>query len=304
MGTVRRIARPAGDVTLGAAVGAYLATLRGAEQASTRRVYGGILRRAAAEFGSETPLDEIGAERFAGWFGAQWGERAPSTWNVSLDAVRSAVAYCQRQGWLAADPSWMLVRRKPRPDRGRALSRADVEQLLTREDIGLRERALWRMLYETAARSAEVLALNVGDLDLPNRRAKVRRKGGAIDIIVWQTGTARLLPRLLKGRKSGPVFVTERKARVPLPAADLDPSGHARLSYQQAAALFSGASGGATLHQLRHSALTHDAEDGTGTPMLMARSGHASVRSLAKYARVSAEALQRHQAGRDPARRR
>ena len=114
----------------------------------------------------------------------------------------------------------------------------------------------------------------------------------------------RLLPRLLKGRKSGPVFVTERKARVQRPASDLDEHGHARLSYQQSAALFSKASGGATLHQLRHSALTHDAEDGTGTPMLMARSGHASVRSLAKYARVSAEALARHQAERDPARRR
>jgi hypothetical protein len=49
---------------------------------------------------------------------------------------------------------------------------------------------------------------------------------------------------------------------------------------------------------------THDAELGTGTPMLMARSGHTSVRSLAKYARVSAEALQRHQAERYPARRR
>jgi integrase len=303
MGTVRRIGR-AEDVTLGRAADAYLATLRAAEQGNTRRVYGRILRRAAAEFGSGTPLDEISAERFAEWFGAQWGERAPSTWNVSLDAVRSAVAYWQRQGWIAADPSRILVRRKPRPDRARALSRADVEQLLTREDISLRERTLWRMLYETAARSAEVLALNVEDLDLPNRRARVRRKGGAIDVIVWQTGTARLLPRLLKGRKSGPVFVTGRKARVPLPAADLDPSGHARLSYQQAAALFSKASGGATLHQLRHSALTHDAEDGTGTPMLMARSGHTSVRSLAKYARVSAEALQRHQAERDPARRR
>jgi hypothetical protein len=37
--------------------------------------------------------------------------------------------------------------------------------------------------------------------------------------------------------------------------------------------------------------------------MLMARSGHTSVRSLAKYARVSAEALARHQAEHDPARR-
>jgi hypothetical protein len=38
--------------------------------------------------------------------------------------------------------------------------------------------------------------------------------------------------------------------------------------------------------------------------MLMARSGRTSVRPLAKYARVSAEALQRHQAERDPGRRR
>ena len=205
---------------------------------------------------------------------------------------------------VGADFSRQLERRKPRPDRARALSRAQVEQLFTREDIPLRERTFWRMLYETAARSAELLALDAGDLDLPNRRARVRRKGGAIDVIVWQTGTARLLPRPLKGRTAGPVFVTARRARVQLPAADLDPSGHARLSYQRAEQLFTEASGGATLHQLRHSALTHDAEGGTGTPMLMARSGHTSARSLAKYARVSAEALARHQAERDPARRR
>ena len=100
----------------------------------------------------------------------------------------------------------------------------------TRKDISLRERMLWRMLYEIAARSAEVLALDIEDLDLPNRCARVRRKGGAIDIIVWQTGTACLLPRLLKGRKIGPVFVTERKTRVQLPAAYLDERGRARLS--------------------------------------------------------------------------
>ena len=170
-----------------------------------------------AQFGAETAPDQVDAERFAEWFGSQWAGRAPSTWNVSLDAVRSAAAYWQRHGWLAADFSRMLVRRKPRPDRDRALTRGEVDQLLTRKDIGLRERTLWRMLYETAARSAEVLALDVEDLDLPNRRARVRRKGGAIDIIVWQTGTARLLPRLLQGRSAGPVFVTERKARVQLP---------------------------------------------------------------------------------------
>jgi len=211
MGMIRRIAPAAGGVTLGQAADAYLATLRGAEHASTRRTYGRILRWIVTEFGSDTAPD-IDPERFTAWFTAQWASRAPSAWNVSLDAIRSAAAWWMQQGWITADPSRMLKRRKPRPDRTRALSRAEVEQLLTREGIGLRERTLWRMHYETAARSAEVLALNVEDLDLPNRQAKVRRRGGPMDVIIWRTGTARLLPLLLKGRTSGSVFVTERKA--------------------------------------------------------------------------------------------
>lgn len=40
-----------------------------------------------------------------------------------------------------------------------------------------------------------------------------------------------------------------------------------------------------TLHRIRHSTLTHDAEGGSSTPMLLARSRHASVRSLERYAR-------------------
>jgi len=302
MGTVHRL--PAShEKTLGAATAAYLATLTGAEQANTRRAYALVLRRLGREFGTGSQVGGITAETLSEWFTSAWGERAPSTWNVSLDALRSAASYWTDQGWIAEDPTRMLRRRRPRPDRDRALSREQVGELLTRESIPLRDRLLWRMLYETAARANEVLGLDVADLDMPNRCARVRRKGGAMDIIVWQTGTARLLPRYLKGRTDGPVFVTERRARVPLPPGDLDSRGRARLGYRQAADLFKAASGGYTLHQLRHSALTHGAEDGTSTPMLMARSGHTSVRSLARYARVSAEALRRHQAATDPARR-
>ncbi|WP_327301894.1 hypothetical protein [Streptomyces goshikiensis] len=61
---------------------------------------------------------------------------------------------------------------------------------------------------------------------------------------------------------------------------------------------------GWTLHRLRHSALTHDAEDGTSTPMLLARSRHASVCSLEPYARPGVDAVARHVAERDPDARR
>ncbi|MFB4289787.1 hypothetical protein ACBI99_19245 [Nonomuraea sp. ATR24] len=54
---------------------------------------------------------------------------------------------------------------------------------------------------------------------------------------------------------------------------------------------------------LRHSALTHAAENGANTGTLLAYSGHASVASLARYTRVSPDALTRWQARRDPNRR-
>ena len=200
-----------------------------------RRVYSGVLRALAEGLGAGTDVAILQPRAVAAWFTSQWGERSPARWNTALDALRSASRYWADQGWIREDPPRLLRRRRKAPDRSRALSRADVERLLTRDDIAIRERVLWRMLYETAARSAEVLRLDVEDLDLPNRKAKVRRKGGAIDVIVWQTGTARLLPRLLKGRKTGPVFLTDRRSRVELPPGDVDQaSGRARLSYRQA----------------------------------------------------------------------
>jgi integrase/recombinase XerD len=61
---------------------------------------------------------------------------------------------------------------------------------------------------------------------------------------------------------------------------------------------------GWTLYCWRHSALTHDAGDGTSPPMLMARSWHACMRSLERYARPGVDSVARHIVSRDPAARR
>ncbi|MEU0504710.1 tyrosine-type recombinase/integrase [Nocardia sp. NPDC005998] len=91
---------------------------------------------------------------------------------------------------------------------------------------------------------------------------------------------------------------------------DIDPStGRARLSYRRAAELFEDHTeclddGPCSPHQLRHSRLTHAAEEGASTPVPMKLSGYTSVRSLAEYARVSDDGLRRYQADSDPAARR
>ena len=327
VGEVARLDR-GGSPPLPAAAAAYLATLNGPEQHHTQRAYCSTLRALTAQFApSGTPFTvaELDTEEnvaaLTDWFGTQWNQRAAATFNRHLDALRSAVTYWQDQHWLTSDPTRRLRRRGRSPDRTRALPVAEVDALFELE-APIREKTLWHMLYETAARSSEVLALDVEHLDRRNRRAKVTRKGSAVDIIVWQTGTARLLPKLLGGRTKGPLYLTERRARVALAPADLDPAtGRARLSYRRAEEIFNqltkplahpditdpdqlAAAPGWTLHDLRHSALTHAAEAGANTSTLLAFSGHASVASLARYTRVSPDALARWQAKRDPHRRR
>lgn len=311
MGTVHRLDTGPAGPALGDAVAAFL---REVANANTARSYAIALRALAAELGADAPVavldDEAVLDRIAKWFAGRWGTAAAATANARLDGLRSAAGWWRDQGWITGDPLRRIRRRPRTPDRTKSLDRADVEGLLTRPNLAIRERTLWRLLYETAARAEEALSLDVDELDLRNRRAKVRRKGGAADIIVWRTATAHLLPRLLDGRRTGPVFLTGRRARVELPPGDLDPaSGQARLSYRRAAECFEEATkklpgGPWELHQLRHSALTHAAEDGANTSTLLAFSGHTSVASLARYARVSPAALARWQEARDPAARR
>ena len=58
------------------------------------------------------------------------------------------------------------------------------------------------------------------------------------------------------------------------------------MSYRRAAEVFKEATGGWTLHQLRHSRrLTHLAGAGIALPMLMAKSRHTSLSSLGIYAK-------------------
>ncbi len=141
----------------------------------------------------------------------------------------------------------------------------------------------------------------------PYRRARARTKGGHLRPLHFQTAAARLLAKLTAGRDQGPVFLTNRRpspARAPA-SSDLDPvSGRARLSYERAEQLFKRYSGGKTLHQLRHSRLTHLGEQNVGAPLLMAISGHKRLATLQRYVRPSHEAVAALLAATDPDRRR
>ena len=286
-------AHPTGHVPpVGAAVEAFFVHRDLAP--NSRRAYRAALEPLVGAVGADQPLAALTPAAVAGVFTDRWGGAAAATWNTRRAAVRAFVSWCETRWPLGTDPLAGVGPRRQPSDTTRAIPYGDLDELLRRRSVPLREKTLWRMLYETAARASEVLALDVEDLDRPQRRVRVVSKGGNTDMIHWAAATARLLGRYLAGRSSGPLFLTTARSRQPTPRRDLHrPTGQARLSYRTAAAAFGRHSGGWTLHQLRHSSLTHLAEGGASAVMLQAKSRHRDLRTLGVYTRPGPEAVAR-----------
>ena len=183
------------------------------------------------------------------------------TVNRELSALRGAVAWWQDLGWIRADPTAGLRHRPP----GELAAPLSAEQVgaLFGLAAALREQAFWRLLYDSGVAATVVLALDAGQLDLDEHRAR-RPAGRTVDghpaAIAWGVQTGQFLRWLLAGRTWGPVFVTDRRAAM-LSARGAgnvcDLTGQARLSYRRAAEIFATATRpldpagrGWTLHQL------------------------------------------------------
>lgn len=296
LGARRARPKPAAP-TVRRAVDAFLAAPRNQASANTARAYANLLDRMTEQLGAHRPLAEVSEEQIGAALSALWGEAAPATWNRNRGAVGSWLRWCAiTQRWAAPTVPPSVERRRENADSTKAVDRAVIDRLCKRKDIPLREKALWRMLYETASRASAVLALNVEDLDLPNKRARITQKGGDRIWIHWGTDTAHLLPRLIAGRTSGPLFLSNRKPGphrlATTDARDIDAdTGMVRLGYDRARILLAQHGDGLRLHQLRHSAATHLGEANVSTAVIMAKTGHKSLRSVQRYVRPGTAAV-------------
>ncbi|GAA3211041.1 DUF6596 domain-containing protein [Actinocorallia longicatena] len=226
-----------------AAVESFLAGL----DAPAARSYGRTLRRLARDLG-DPPLTEVTPALAAAAFTAAWHGAAPRTWNRHHSALRTFSRTAPTGDLTAA-----LPRRKVPPGHPEPLDRGTVEALLSLATAAPRERALWRIVYESAAPAAVALSLNVEDLDLAADRAVIA--GGRE--LRWYPATTDLLRSLVGSRTSGPLFLAERRPAPARGATGLCPrTGRGRLSYERAELLFKRHTGH-TLHRLREARRLH-----------------------------------------------
>lgn len=175
-----------------------------------------------------------------------------------VSALRGAVGWWHRRGWISADPTPGLGVGQERPPGARSLSDAEVMALFS-SPAGLREQALWHLLRDSGASAEAALSLDAGSVDLRAARARLDDRG---NVLRWGSTTNDLIAWLLAGRRHGPVFLTERRAPAGTPAADVCAlNGRGRMSYRRAAETFTACTRdldpdgrGWMLHQLRRDA--------------------------------------------------
>ncbi len=293
----RRETSTAGGPTVRAAIDAFLGSAKVKGNANTLRAYTNVLDRVAEVVGPGRELAGVGEDEVGGALAELWGEAKPATWNRNRAAVGSWLAWCTgKQHWAGPALPGSAERQRENNDDTKAVSRSRIDRLCRRRDVPLREKTLWRMLYESASRASAVLALNIEDLDLPSKQARITAKGGDIMWITWGTDTARLLPRLIAGRDRGPLFLSQHRPgphrRATTDPRDICPeTGRARLGYDRARVLLARYGDGLRLHQLRHSSATHLGEANVSANVIMAKTGHKSLRSVQRYVKPGLTAV-------------
>lgn len=286
--------------TVRSSIDAFLDSPKINGNANTLRAYTSVLDRAAEEIGRDRALADVTDSEVGGVLTELWGMARPATWNRNRAAVGSWLTWCAtKQNWTAPALPASVERQREPEDTTKAVSRSRIDRLCRRRDVPLREKTLWRMLYESASRASAVLALNIEDLDLPNKQAKITAKGGHTMWITWGTDTAHLLPRLIAGREHGPLFLSEYRPgphrRATTDPRDICPqTQRVRLGYDRARILLGHYGDGLRLHQLRHSAATHLGDANVSANVIMTKTGHKSLRSVQRYVKPGLAAV--HQA--------
>ena len=245
-------------VTVAAAAAAFLADRD--LQPRSRTVYGYTLDRLVTDVGADKPVDTIAPRPIAAFMTRHYGTAAPATWNLDLAALRCSSPSVSATAGPAKTPTRPVERHRIRANPDSQVIPADaLTDCAPHRHPAAGEDAVAAPLRHRRPR-AEILTLDVEDLDLDAESALVVGKGGERRTVNWYTHTAHLLRRHLADRLRGPLFLADR------PPAGLSsdrrprPDTAAPAVLPASRQLFTDTTGW-TLHQLRHTRIRRLEDD-------------------------------------------
>jgi integrase/recombinase XerC len=267
----------------------------------TVRAYLGDLRGLLAHLEQQgvTALPEVRLADLRSWLGAQGGAGASrSTVSRRAAAAKTFFRWLTRTGRIPTDPSLRLaapgkdhhlpgVLRQPQATELMDLAAVAADD---EDPVHLRNRAMLELLYASGMRVGELTGLDVDDVDLVARTARVLGKGdrerivpfglpAAEAVTAWLSGGR---PRLVTGDSGPAMFLGRRGRRVD--QRQVRSSLHELLTHLPDTPAMGP-------HGLRHSAATHLLEGGADLRTVQELLGHASLATTQIYTHVSVDRL-------------
>lgn len=218
-------------------------------------------------------------------------ELSPRSMSRKLAAMRSFYRFAKRRGWLENSPAARIRSIQVPRQLPKLLDYDEMSALLrapdTRTNLGLRDRALLELLYATGMRVSELTGLNIDDMDMRERVARVLGKGNK----------ERLVPFGRHAREALQLYFPARdglllRSRRPAPDALFLNRFGGRLSDRSVrrlldrAILRAGVLHDISPHVLRHTFATHLLQEGADLRSIQELLGHSSLSTTQGYTHV------------------
>ena len=219
-----------------------------------------------------------------------------STVNSSLSAVRSFFRFALSRGLVTHDPSYVVKgpkKQKPLPQfvREEEMNRLlDTPQMWQEGFDGLRARTIIILFYETGIRLAELIGLDVADVDFAAHQIKVTGKRNKQRIIPFGEELEKALQEYLSQRNALPLqmepalILSDKGRRMTRSLVEKIVKQHLSLTTTLKKR---------TPHVLRHSFATAMLNNGAGLEDVRLLLGHESVATTQIYTHTTFEQLKR-----------
>ncbi|MBN8431147.1 site-specific tyrosine recombinase XerD [Microbulbifer salipaludis] len=263
----------------------------------TRAAYGRDLKGFAsysAQVGKH--LGQVAREDVLAYLGARHaaGHSARSSARA-LAALRSFYRHCLRQRLIDHDPVALIDNPKVPKPLPKSLSEADVEALLDAPDtdtpIGLRDRAMFELLYACGLRVSELVELSMSQLNLRQGVVRVFGKGSKERLVPMGRAAERWLERYLRSARPQLLAMGESDACFPGRAgkAMTRQTFWYRIKHW---AKVAGIEKPLSPHTLRHAFATHLLNHGADLRVVQLLLGHSDLSTTQIYTAVARARLQ------------
>ena len=202
-----------------------------------------------------------------------------------------------RDGSIKEDPTLLLDAPKLPRSLPKALSETSIDALIAAPDVstplGLRDRAMFELIYATGLRVSELIGIRTEQLNLRQGVARVTGKGGKERLIPlgeqaqdWiERYYKESRPALLRGSVVDEVFVSNRRAAMTRQMFWFMVKRYATIAGIDAKRI--------SPHVLRHCFATHLLNHGADLRALQMLLGHSSLSTTQIYTLVAREGLKR-----------